>query len=51
MEINFGLKTVLSHREDNPAIEGISGIKYYWYDGKCYSDIQSDEEWVNFIAL
>ena len=44
-------KDGLRSRVDGPAFECDNADKEYWYDGKIYPDIQSDEEWKEFLKL
>ena len=39
------------HRTDGPAYTCPYGTKDYWYEGKIYLEIQSDEEWKELLRL
>ena len=39
------------HREYGPAIEYANGHKVYYYESQFYPEIESDEEWKNFLKL
>lgn len=43
------LKNDKRHRVDGPAIEKPDGFKSYFYEGKYYPDIKTDDEWIALV--